>query len=91
MKDLTKYKEIIMDYLSDGKIRQPSDFDRDVTGVRVNPFMMYSDPSDTPFGHALRALIDEKKVKAWYDDDGWKYQVVIKTLSPMGEKCESKE
>lgn len=78
--NLTKYKEILMDYLKDGKVRSPSDFDRDVTGVRVNPFMLYSNPSDTPFGHALSELMEEGKIEAWYHKEkGWEYKITSTT------------
>lgn len=80
--NLDHYKAILLEYLQDGKIRQPSDFDRDVTGISVNPFNQFiflSNPSDTPFGHALTALIDEGKVKCWFDDEGWKYQISTKS------------
>lgn len=67
-------------YLSDGKIRQPVDFDRELLGLDIVPafvvLMAGGQPAwnKTIFCDALGELVEEGKVKAWKDDEGWHYQ-----------------
>lgn len=86
---LNHYKQILLDYLEDGKVRQPTDLDRDVVGSSPSFYsLMFGTSNDNNFGHALKELMDEGKVKAWCDDDGWKYQ---KSLSLELSESQVKE
>lgn len=68
-------------YLSDGRIRQPSDFDGEILGraYDASDLMLMRAPAwnATVFCKALGQLVDAGEVRAWQNDDGeWFYQTV---------------
>lgn len=61
-------KVFMIQYMSDGKTRKPSDFDLDILGsseiMVLSEMMVFGQPrwNATPFFYALGELIDEGKV-----------------------------
>jgi hypothetical protein len=81
-------KEFMIEYLSDGQIKQPGNFDEDILGqpmiVGATQIVMGVQPSwnRTIFCTALGELVDEGKVKAWEDEKGWYYQISESVAKP---------
>lgn len=70
-------KTFLLLYFSDGKKRQPGDFDIDIIGGLDTSVAFGSFPrwNKTPFFNALSDLIEEGKIKWWNDDKGHYYQL----------------
>jgi len=73
-------KKCMLEYMSDYKVRMPSDFDEDflggvdITGTFGITAMAWN---KTPFYTALGELIKEDKIKWWLDGEGnYCYQFV---------------
>lgn len=77
---LAAAKLFMLFYLSDGVIRQPSDFDNDILRESIWPATLAILKGEqtvwnkTIFADALGDLIEEGMVDAWEDDRGWFYQ-----------------
>lgn len=91
-------KKWLLEYLSDGEVKQPTDFDKDFLGKSVDPMLLVTGRpmwNDTPFFPALAQLIKEGKVIHWRDGEGNCYYQIDGSLSveleqilrtPVGER-----
>jgi hypothetical protein len=80
--DLNKIaKDFLLAYFSDGSIKQPEHFDRDILGAdpwdEAHKILLGEKPAwnKTIFADALGELIEEGKIKVWAEDTGWYYQI----------------
>ena len=66
-------KVFLLIYFSDGKERNPSNFDEEILGRFDILSVVYGDIpqwNNTPFFYALGKLVDENKIKHRQDSDG---------------------
>lgn len=77
-------KMFMLVYLSDGLVRQPVDFDKEILGDEVEVAVMVllrgHEPAwnKTIFADALGELVEEGTINAWEDEHGWHYQYIVK-------------
>lgn len=75
-------KRFLVDYLGDGKVRHPTEFEEELLGTHVieavADMLTRRQPpfNRTPFCTALGELVGEGKVRAWRgENDWWCYQL----------------
>lgn len=75
-------KVFLLECLSDKQIYTPCDFDKNILGLEgykegLKIIIEFKAPiwNGTIFCKALGELVDENKIEAWRDDEGWKYQI----------------
>lgn len=73
-----KAKDLLLTYFSDGIDRQPADMESDLLGVFDLAGCFTADGpawNKSVFLHAMRELVEEGKILAWEQDDGWHYRI----------------
>lgn len=89
MELLQAAKEFLLAYFSDGEIRQPEHFDRDILGADSLPAVIEMLRGEKPawnktiFCAALGELVEEKKIAAWENESGWHYQIIHTPLTTL--------
>ena len=75
-------EEMLRGYLVNGEVYKPGEIEAQLLGVSMGESLgacFAGDPlfNRSPFGHALKKMVDSGEVKAWRNGKGdWCYQIV---------------